>query len=141
MANRALFEGLVVDEFDRLLATTFVGQDPCYVIDDNGFKNHILSEIVDRQVLDQMLQAMDGHEEIISQQAAKMIGQDDLFTHAMILNQLKQMDKQFDQLLQTGIPEETRAYLGLMGFKVIVNIHGDVLEVNQPGATIDPGEE
>lgn len=141
MANRALFEGLVVDEFDRLLATTFVGQDPCYVIDDNGFKNHILSEIVDRQVLDQMLQAMDGHEEIISQQAAKMIGQDDLFTHAMILNQLKQMDKQFDQLLQTGIPEETRAYLGLMGFKVIVNIHGDVLEVNQPGASIDPGEE
>ena len=141
MANRALFEGLVVDEFDRLLETTFVGQDPCYVIDDNGFKNHILSEIVDRQVLDQMLHAMDGHEEIISQQAAKMIGQDDLFTHAMILNQLKQMDKQFDQLLQTGIPEETRAYLGLMGFKVIVNIHGDVLEVNQPGASIDPGEE
>jgi hypothetical protein len=141
MANKALFEGLVVDEFDRLLATTFVGQDPCYVIDDNGFKNHILSELVDRQVLDQMLQAMDGHEEIISQQAAKMIGQDDLFTHAMILNQLKQMDKQFDQLLQTGIPEETRAYLGLMGFKVIVNIHGDVLEVNQPGASIDPGEE
>jgi hypothetical protein len=88
-----------------------------------------------------MLQAMDGHEEIISQQAAKMIGQDDLFTHAMILNQLKQMDKQFDQLLQTGIPEETRAYLGLMGFKVIVNIHGDVLEVNQPGASIDPGDE
>ena len=141
MTNKALFEGLVVDEFDRLLATTFVGQDPCYVIDDNGFKNHILSELVDRQVLDQMLQAMDGHEEIISQQAAKMIGQDDLFTHAMILNQLKQMDKQFDQLLQTGIPEETRAYLGLMGFKVIVNIHGDVLEVNQPGASIDPGEE
>ena len=141
MSKRALFEGLVVDEYDRLLETTFVGQDPCYVIDDNGFKNHILSEIVDRQVLDQMLKAMDGHEEIISQQAAKMMGQDDLFTHAMILNQLKQMDKQFDQLLQTGIPEETRAYLGLMGFKVIVNIHGDVLEVNQPGASIDPGEE
>ena len=141
MSKRALFEGLVVDEYDRLLETIFVGQDPCYVIDDNGFKNHILSEIVDRQVLDQMLQAMDGHEEIISQQAAKMMGQDDLFTHAMILNQLKQMDKQFDQLLQTGIPEETRAYLGLMGFKVIVNIHGDVLEVNQPGASIDPGDE
>jgi len=141
MAKRALFEGLVVDEYDRLLETTFVGQDPCYVIDDNGFLNHILSETVDRQVLDKMLQAMEGHEDIISQQAAKMIGQDDLFTHALILNQLKQMDKQFDQLLQSGIPEETRAYLGLMGFKVIVNIHGDVLDVNQPGASIDPGDE
>lgn len=141
MAKKALFEGLVIDEFDRKLETTFVGSEPCYVIDDNGFKNHILSEIIDRQVLDQMLQSMEGHEEIISQQAAKMIGQEDLFTHAMILNQLKQMDKQFEQLLQTGIPEETRAYLGLMGFKVIVNIHGDVLEVNQPGAAIDPGEE
>ncbi|MHB8133237.1 MAG: hypothetical protein ACYDH1_03340 [Anaerolineaceae bacterium] len=141
MTNKALFEGLVVDEYDRSIGTTYVGQDPCYVIDDNGFKNHILSEIIDRQVLDQLLKSMEGHEEIISQQAAKMLGQEDLFTNAIILNQLKQMDKQFEQLLQTGIPNETRAYLGLMGFKVVVNIHGDVLEVKQPGIIEDPGEE
>ncbi len=141
MAKQAIFGGLVFDEFDQVVSTTFVGSDPCYVIDDHGFKHHILSETVDRQVLDQMLKMVEGNEEIISKQAAKMIGQDDLFTHAIILNQLKQMDQQFEQLLQTGIPEDARAYLGLMGFKVIIDVHGDVIEVNQPGKAAGDGDE
>lgn len=142
MAKQALFAGLIVDENDNQVATTFVGADPCYVIDDNGFMRHILSETVDRQVLDQMLKMVEGNEEMITEQAAKMMGQDDLFTHAIILSQLKQMDKQFDQLLQTGIPEDARAYLGLMGFKVVIDLHGEVLEVKQPGALGDgEGEE
>jgi hypothetical protein len=58
----------------------------------------------------------------------------------MIANQLKNIDQQFDNLLNTGIPEEVRAYLGMLGFKVRINIHGDVLEVIQPG-TIDPDSE
>jgi len=68
-----------------------------------------------------------------------MIGQDDLFTHAFILNQIKNLDKQFDTLLETGIPEEVRAYMGMMGFRIKINIHGDVIEVQQPGM-IDPEE-
>jgi hypothetical protein len=27
-----------------------------------------------------------------------------------------------------------RAYLGMMGFKVVVNVHGEVVRVEQPGA-------
>ena len=135
MTANALFAGLVVDEFDRVLETTYVGQDPCYVIDDQGFRRHILSETIDRQVLNEMVKLVEGHEEILTEQAAKMLGQDDLFTHAILFNQLKQMDKQFDQLLQTGMPEEARAYLGMMGFKIIVNVHGEVMDVKQPGIT------
>jgi len=141
MTANALFAGLVVDEFDRVLETTYVGQDPCYVIDDQGFRRHILSETIDRQVLNDMVKMVEGHEEILTEQAAKMLGQDDLFTHAILLNQLKQMDKQFDQLLQTGMPEEARAYLGMMGFKIIVNVHGEVIDVKQPGITGIEGDE
>ena len=141
MTANALFAGLVVDEFDRVLETTYVGQDPCYVIDDQGFRRHILSETIDRQVLNDMVKMVEGNEEILTEQAAKMLGQDDLFTHAILLNQLKQMDKQFDQLLQTGMPEEARAYLGMMGFKIIVNVHGEVMEVKQPGITGIEGDE
>jgi hypothetical protein len=36
-----------------------------------------------------------------------------------------------------GLPEETRAYLGMMGFHVRINVHGEVLAVEQPGM-IDP---
>jgi hypothetical protein len=59
----------------------------------------------------------------------------------MIEQQLKNIDKQFDALLQAGIPEDMRAYLGMMGFKVVINYHGDVLGVEQPGAAGDEGDE
>jgi hypothetical protein len=42
--------------------------------------------------------------------------------------------------LNTGIPEEGRAYMGMMGFRVRINVHGEVVDVDQPGM-IDPGEE
>jgi hypothetical protein len=59
----------------------------------------------------------------------------------MIANQLKNMGDQFDKLLETGIPYETRSYMGLMGFKIVVNVHGDVISINQPGSTATEGEE
>lgn len=139
MALKALFEGLVVDEYDRPVGLAYVGSEPCYVVDDDGFLRHIPSEQVDRQVLESMRAMIAGHEEIISEQAAKMLGQDDIFSVAMLAAQLKQIESQFEALLNTGIPEEARAYLGMMGFKVRINLHGEVLEVEQPGMT-DTGE-
>ena len=140
MAQKALFEGLVVDELDRPVGLAYVGGEPCYVVDDNGFMRHIPSEQVDRQVLDEMHQMIEGHEDIISEQAAKMMGQDDIFSVAMLANQLKQIEDQFETLLNTGIPEEARSYMGMMGFRVRINLHGEVLAVEQPGMT-DTGED
>ncbi len=137
MPNKALFEGLVIDELDQVVSVAYVGEEPCYVVNDAGFRRHIPSEQVDRQVLDEMRRMIEGHEDILSEQAASMLGQDDIFSRALIFNQLKNMDKQFDLLLQAGLPEETRAYLGMMGFRVRINLHGEVLEVEQPGM-IDP---
>lgn len=137
--KRALFTGLIFDENDNPVENVYIGQDSCYVIDDHGFKKHILSETVDRQVLDQMRSMIEGNEEMISQQTAKMLGQDDIFTYAMIANQLKNMDEQFDNLLESGIPNEAKSYMGLMGFKIIINVHGEVVSVNQPG--IEPGRD
>jgi hypothetical protein len=139
MARKALFEGLVVDEYDRPVGLAYVGDEPCYVVDDNGFRRHISSEQVDRQVLESMHEMIEGHEDIISEQAAKMLGQDDIFSVAMLASQLKQIEEQFETLLETGIPEEGRAYMGMMGFRVRINLHGEVLAVEQPGMT-DTGE-
>jgi hypothetical protein len=139
MPKQPLFAGLVVDEADHLVDTTLVGGEPCYVVDDQGFRRHIPSEQVDRQVLAQMLDIMRGNEGLISEQTAKMLGQEDIFTKAMLKNQLKNLDKQFDQLMQAGIPEEGRAYLGMLGFKVVINHHGEVVRVEQPSAASDEG--
>ncbi len=95
MARKPLFEGLIVDENNQPVAVAYVGDEPCYVVNDAGFLRHISSEIVDRQVLEQVRQSIAGHEEFISEQTAKMLGQDDIFTRAMIETQLKQIERQF----------------------------------------------
>jgi len=140
MAREPLFAGLVVDENDRPVEVSYVGDEPCYVVNDAGFRRHIPSEEVDRQVLQYMAEMIEGHENLISEETAKMLGQDDIFTKALIESQLKQMDKRFEEVLDSGIPEEGRAYMGMVGFKIRINLHGDVLEVIQPGM-IDPDPE
>lgn len=133
MPIHALFEGLISDENGQPVTVAYIGDEPCYVVDDQGFLRHIPSMQVDRQVLDLMHQMVEGHEDSISQEAAKMLGQDDIFSIAMMANQLRQMESQFENLFQTGIPEEARAYLGMTGFQIIIDVHGEVIEVQQPG--------
>ncbi len=140
MAYQPLFQGLIFDENDQPVDVAMVGDEPCYVVNDAGFLRHIPSESVDRQVLKMMSQMVEGHEDELAEQTAKMLGQDDIFSKALIENQLKNLDQQFDEVLKTGIPEEGRAYMGMMGFRVKINVHGEVLEVNQPG-TAAPEDE
>ncbi len=140
MIYKPLFQGLIFDEFDQPVTVADVGEDTCYVVDDAGFRRHIPAEPVDRQVLQQMGSMIEGHEDELAEQTAKMLGQDDIFSKALIENQLKNLDQQFEAVLHTGIPEEGRAYMGMMGFRVKINVHGEVLEVTQPG-TASPEDE
>ena len=139
--NKAVFEGLVFDENDRPVEVVYVGEDPCYVIDDAGFRRHIPAEYVDHQVFQAMVDQIEGHEGIISEQTAKMLGQDDIFSRAMIETQLKNIEQQFDKLRETGLPDEGRAYMGMMGFRIRIDFHGDVIEINQPGITDSDGDD
>jgi hypothetical protein len=132
-----LFAGLVIDERDRPVGTALVGEEPCYVVDDDGFRRHIPSEQVDRQVLNQMTEMISGREDILTEQAAKMLGQEDIFSKAMLENQFKNIDEQMEKVLEAGIPEEGRAFLGMTGFRIRINLHGEVLEIEQPGQ-VDP---
>jgi hypothetical protein len=140
MSTRALFEGLVFDQADRPVEVAYVGDEPCYVVNDQGFRRHIPAEQVDRQVLKAFRDMIEGHEDLIGEQTAKMLGQEDIFSMALIAQQLKNIDQQFEALMKTGIPEEARSYMGMMGFKIRVNVHGEVLEIDQPGM-VDPDME
>jgi hypothetical protein len=140
MARQPIFAGLVVDENDRIAGTALVGDEPCYVVDDSGFLRHIPSEQVDRQVLGMMRKQISGNEDLLSEQAAKMLGMEDIFSKAMLQNQLKNIDQQFENLLQMGIPENSRAFMGMSGFKVVINLHGEVIRLDQPAATDEGGD-
>jgi len=141
MPRQPLFSGLVIDEYDNPVESSFVGDEPCYIVNDAGFRRHIPSELVDRQVLKSLSSMIEGSEGVIAEQAAKMLGQDDPFSKALLESQLKKIDQNLDSVLDTGIPEEGRAYMGMMGFRVRINVHGDVMAVEQPGAIDESGDE
>ena len=137
MAKKALFAGLVSDTLERPVEVSYVGDDAVYVIDDDGFLRHIDSELVDRQVLNQMRDMIQGHEDLIAEGTMKMLGQEDIFTKAMIESSLENIGDQIDALLASGLPDEARAWLGMSGFRVVIDMHGNVVSVEQPAAEDD----
>ena len=142
MSLRALFEGLIVNPDGQPVEVAYVGGVAQYVVPDGGFKFHIDSESVDREVLRQMGEQIAANREAVTEGTLKIIGQDDLFTKAMIDSSLNNMEANFTRLVEQGLPAETRTYLGMLGFHIVVNYHGEVVQIAQPGiaASDDEGE-
>lgn len=132
MARKALFEGLVYDETGRLVDTAVIGDEANYVVDDNGFHRHISSEFVDRQVLGVFLGQLEDSKELAVEQMLKMMGKDDLFTKAAIDASLRNID--MDQIIAQGIPLQARNMMGMLGFRIIINYHGEIVRLDQPSA-------
>ena len=132
-SKTALFEGLISTEYGEAVRVAHIGPEPHYVIPDGDFMRHIAAEEIDRQVLNVLSEQLEQHRDLAVEAALEMIGKDDLFTKAMVDASINNMDRVLDQ----GIPEELRAWMGMMGFKVIVNFRGEVVQVEQPGQ-IDP---
>ena len=135
--SQALFEGLVYDEAGNPVETAFIGTEPHYVVTDGDFKRHITAETVDRQVVEWIQGQALANKELVSEQIMKMMGQEDLFTKAMIDSSLGNMDKMMGQ----GIPEDARMMLGMMGFKVVINVHGELVDLEAPSQELPDDDE
>lgn len=134
MARTAVFAGLVVDENDQPVNVTYVGQEAFYIVDDDGFLRHIPSEDVDRQVLLAMQESVMANRDAVVSGLLEYMGQEDLFTKAAIEASIGQMDEQMNQLMDVGLPEEARQWLGMMGFRIVINVHGEVVDLDMPQA-------
>ncbi len=132
MARQALFDGLVYDETGQLVETAVIGDEANYVVDDNGFHRHISSEYVDRQVLGFFLGQLEDSKELAVEQMLKMMGKDDLFTKAAVDASLRNID--MDQIIAQGIPLQARNMMAMLGFRIIINYHGDIVKLEQPSA-------
>lgn len=138
MSQQAMFKGLVYDEYENLLETSVIGGEAQYIVDDDGFLRHVDAESVDRRILDFFLEQLDQNKELAVEQALEMLGQDDLLTKAAIDASLRNIDA--DQILAQGIPAQARDMLGMFGLRVYVNIHGEVVRIEQPAAP-ETGDE
>jgi len=105
-----------------------VGDVPNYVVEDAGFRRHVESEAVDRQVIGMLREQFMAHRDIATEAMLQMLGKDDLFTKAMIDASIKNMD----QVLNQGLPDGARAWLGMLGFRVIIDTHGQVVQLEMP---------
>lgn len=128
----AFFEGLIETEDGATVTVTTVGQTDYYVIDDAGFKRHVEAAAVDRVVLGQFLGQMQEHRDEASQAMMKLMGSEDLFTKAAVESTLKNVN--VEQMLGQRLPDDARQWLGMLGLRVVIDYHGEVVRVDMPTA-------
>ncbi len=136
MARTAMFAGLVFDQNGRVAEVAHVGENACYVVYEGDFKRHIDAEIVDRQVLRFMRQQVEGSRDLAVGAILEMIGRDDLFTKAAVESTIEHMEDAVGQ----PIPEEARQWLGMLGFKIIIDEQGTVVDIQMPAGSVNEGE-
>jgi hypothetical protein len=132
MAPTAMFTGLVFDEAGNPAEIAFVGNDACYVVDDDDFHRHIDAAQVDRAVLRFLREQVEDNREIAVQQMLEMMGQDDVFTKAAVESSINRMEDTVGQ----PIPEDARRWLGMLGFKIVIDIHGNIVDLQMPAGGV-----
>jgi hypothetical protein len=134
----AFFEGLVITEDGDPVEVAYVGGEWFYVIDDQGFRRHIDARQVDEYVLAQFLQQIKEHEGEASAAMLRMMGQDDLFTKGWWMQRCG--TSALIRCWNIACPRR-HELLGMMGFRVVIDVHGEVMRVDLPAAPDEGYEE
>ena len=140
MANKAFFTGLIYDENENLIESVTIGNEAFYVVDDCGFKRHIDSREVDEKIVRLFTDQINGNEEYLANAAANMTGKNDLFSMVMFKNSLMNIDKEIEAMFRQGPPPGLAEFLGMSGFRVNIDIHGNITNVNMPSSPADDPE-
>jgi hypothetical protein len=82
------------------------------------------------------LEQLEDNKELAVEQMLNMMGKDDLFTKAAIDASLRNVN--MDEIIAQGVPEQARNMLGMLGFRITINLHGEVIKLDQPSI---PDEE
>ncbi|RME85817.1 MAG: hypothetical protein D6775_01755 [Caldilineae bacterium] len=138
MSNIAMFAGLVIDEEGRPVEVTWVGNDACYVVLDDDFRRHVDAEEVDRQVLRFFKEQIDQHRDLAVRGVLELMGKDDIFTKTALEYSIRHLDA--DEALGHPMPEQAKQLLHALGFRIVLNSHGEVVEVRMPEGDIDPDD-
>lgn len=131
--QQALFAGLISNESGEPVEVTFLGDEAFYVIPDGDFKRHVEAAPVDNEILRQLQERITDMQDLVVDGVLDFLGKDDLFTKVSIDMALKN----FEQGFRRADPEQWRPWLGMLGFRVVVDHHGEVVEVEYPEQPID----
>jgi len=134
---RPLFADLVFSEDGLPVEVGYIGGVPHYVVPDADFRRYVAAEHVDRQIVGLLKQQFMAMQDMIADGVAQMLGQEDLFTRASIKHAIEHMD----EILESNSVDvdQLRTALWMLKFRAIVDVHGDVVQLDVPGW--DGGEE
>ena len=128
MARTAMFEGLVFDEKNRMLEVGWVGPDACYLYDDDGFLRHLDAANIDGQILRFFKEQVMANKDMAIRSMLEMMGKDDIFTKTALEYQIEHLDENVEQM----IPPQAREMLQRLGFKLIIDAQGNLIDVQTP---------
>jgi hypothetical protein len=131
--TQALFGGLISNEAGEPVDVATIGGEAFYVIPDEGFRRHVEAATVDDAVLAQIKEQIDGSQDLIVEGVLDFLGKDDLFTKASVDLALQNFEEGF----RAADPDQWKPWLGALGLKVIVNVHGEVVRVDYPVQEIE----
>ncbi|MCB0021494.1 MAG: hypothetical protein KDD91_00510, partial [Caldilinea sp.] len=97
---------------------------------------HVDAAAVDRQVLRFMREQVEGNRDMAVSAMLEMMGRDDLFTKVAVESTIDNMEQAVGQ----PIPEDARQWLGMLGFKIVIDEQGTVLDIQMPAGGIDEGD-
>ena len=130
--QRALFADLVFNEEGEPARFVLIGNVGHYAVPDGDFLRHVEAIYVDRQVVSIIKERILGMQEAVTEGVIHLLGEEDLFTRASVGHAIEHME---DILEAEDVNlDELRTALWMAGFRVTVDVHGDVVHVEMPGA-------
>jgi len=126
-----LFADLVFNEEGLPAKVAYIGGVPCYAVPDNDFLRHVEAERIDRQIVEALQERISAMRDVVVDSLIQMLGQEELFARPSIEYAIDNMDR----ILEAGAVDvdELRTALWMAGFRAVVDVHGDLVELRSPG--------
>ncbi len=134
--RQAVFPGLVYNQAGEEAPVVMIGGVAHYAIPDEGFRRHVEAYRIDNYVIAALQEQMLTMREEIVEQILRMMNTDDILAKAALEASIKNMG----QSIRQSDPSQWAPLLRVYGFRIIVDVHGQVVEIIQPSSP-DPDED
>lgn len=128
LQKQALFAGLVYNEAGQPAEVVYIGGVAHYAILDDGFARHVEAYHVDQAVLQHIQERITPMQDELVRGMLQMLGKDDIFTKAALDASIRNLE----QNVRQSDPNQWGPWLRMLGFRVVVDVHGDVVEILYP---------
>jgi len=133
---RAVFGGLVFNQDGEAAKVVAIGGVDHYAVPDEGFVYHIEACQIDDIVLAEFQrQLSEAHPQLVDMML-ELLGRRDIFTKAALDSSIENLA---DNIRRSDTSQWT-TMLGLAGFRIVVDRHGEIIEIVFPSQPDDEGD-